>query len=107
MIENFASHVWIEEPFLKYLSRSSTNFKTKLSTACCIVQTVQQDINLIVTALIIIHPCFLKTVPLNHWRSIKIEEMAKVVAPVWGTESIQFLAALAIFHQDDFEEKDK
>ena len=33
--------------------------------------------------------------------------MAKVVAPVWGTESIQFLAALAIFHQDDFEEKDK
>ena len=28
------------------------------------------------------------------------EEKAKVVAAVWGTEFIQFLAALAIFHQD-------
>ena len=33
-------------------------------------------------------------------RRIKTEEMAKVVAAVWGTEWIQFLAALAIFHQD-------
>ena len=29
------------------------------------------------------------------------EEKAKVVTAVWGTELIQFLAALAIFHLDD------
>ena len=32
-----------------------------------------------------------------HGRRIKTEESAKVVAAVWGTELIQFLAALAIF----------
>ena len=32
---------------------------------------------------------------------MKIEEKAKVVAAGWGTELIQFIAALAIFHQDD------
>ena len=37
---------------------------------------------------------------------MKTEEKAKVVAAVWGMELIQFLAALDIFHQDDFEEKD-
>ena len=36
---------------------------------------------------------------------IKTEEKAKVVAAVCGTELIQFLAVLDIFHQDDFEEK--
>ena len=40
-----------------------------------------------------------------HRRKIKKEEKAKVAA-VWGTELIQFLAALHIFHQDDFEGKD-
>ena len=40
-------------------------------------------------------------------RRIKTEEKAKVVASVCGEEFIQFLAALAIFHQDDFEEKDE
>ena len=30
------------------------------------------------------------------------EDKAKVVAVVWGTEFIQFLAALTIFHQGDF-----
>ena len=30
-----------------------------------------------------------------------------VVAAVWGTEFIKFLAALAILHQDDFEEYDE
>ena len=34
-------------------------------------------------------------------RIIKTEEKAKVVAAIWGTELIQFLAALAILHQDD------
>ena len=37
----------------------------------------------------------------NHRRRINTEEKAKVVAAVWGTELIQFLAALAILHQDD------
>ena len=35
------------------------------------------------------------------------QKKAKVVAAVWGTELIQFLAPLNIFHQDDFEEKDE
>ena len=38
---------------------------------------------------------------LFHRRRIKTEEKAKVVAAVWGTELIKFLAALAFFHQDD------
>ena len=37
---------------------------------------------------------------------IKTEEKALVVAAVWGTEFVQFLAALDIFHQVDFEEKE-
>ena len=41
----------------------------------------------------------------NHRRRIQAEETAKVVAAVWGTELIQFLVTLDIFHQDDFEEK--
>ena len=31
-------------------------------------------------------------------RRINTDEKAKVVAAVWGTEMIQFLAALAILH---------
>ena len=46
-------------------------------------------------------------VPLLHRRRIKTEENAKVVAAVWGTEFIKFLAALDIFNQDDFEVKDE
>ena len=34
-------------------------------------------------------------------RRINTEEKANVVAAVWGTEFIQFLAAQATFHQDD------
>ena len=34
-------------------------------------------------------------------KKLTTEEKAKVVAAVWGTELIQFLAALAILHQDD------
>ena len=45
------------------------------------------------------------TIVANHRRRIKTEEKAKVVAAVCGTELIQFLAVLDIFHQDDFEEK--
>ena len=40
-----------------------------------------------------------------HRRRIKTEEKAKVVADVQGTELIQFLAALAIFHQDDLKKR--
>ena len=36
-----------------------------------------------------------------HRRRIYTEEKAKVVAASWGKEFIQFLVALAIFHQDD------
>ena len=39
-------------------------------------------------------------------RRIYTEEKAKVVAAVWGIECIQFLAALAVLHQDyTYEEK--
>ena len=41
----------------------------------------------------------------GHRRRIYTEEMEKVVATVWGAESIQFLAALAIFHQDDMKKR--
>ena len=44
---------------------------------------------------------------LYHVRRIKTEEKSKVVAAAWEPELIQFLAALEIFHQDDFEEKDE
>ena len=37
--------------------------------------------------------------------SWKIKEKANVVAAVLGTELIQFLDALAIFHQDDLKKK--
>ena len=37
----------------------------------------------------------------THIVRIQAEEKAKVVAVVWGTELIEFLAALAILHQDD------
>ena len=40
----------------------------------------------------------------GHRRRINTEEKTTVVAAVWGKEFIQFLAALAILHQDDFEE---
>ena len=36
-----------------------------------------------------------------HRRRINTEEKANIVAFVWGTELIQFLVELSIFHQDD------
>ena len=33
------------------------------------------------------------------------EEKAKVVAAVWGPKLVHFLAALAIFHQDDVKKR--
>ena len=42
----------------------------------------------------------------SHRRRMKTEEKAKFAA-VWGTEFIQFLVALAILHQDNFEEYDE
>ena len=44
---------------------------------------------------------FLTTLSRKHRRRIKIKEKAKVVIAVWGAELIQFIAALAILHQDD------
>ena len=41
----------------------------------------------------------------RHRRRIKTEEKAKVGASVWGKESIQFLAVLAILHKDDLNNK--
>ena len=38
---------------------------------------------------------------IGHRRRIKTKEKAKVVTSVGGTELIQFLAALAVLHQDD------
>ena len=38
-------------------------------------------------------------------RRIKTEEKEKVVAAAWGTELIQFYAALAILHQDDLKKR--
>ena len=38
-------------------------------------------------------------------RRIKTEEQAKVVAAVWGTELIQFLASPVLFHQDDLKNR--
>ena len=41
----------------------------------------------------------------DHRRRIKTEKMVKVVVAVWGTELIQFLATLAILHQDDLQKR--
>ena len=38
-------------------------------------------------------------------RRIKTEEKAKVVAAVWGAKFIRFLAALAVLHWDDLENR--
>ena len=37
--------------------------------------------------------------------TVKTEEKAKVIAAVWGTKLIQFLAASAIFHKDDLKKR--
>ena len=41
-----------------------------------------------------------------HRRRIYIEERAKVVAAVWGTEIIKFLAALAVLHKVELHQDD-
>ena len=38
-------------------------------------------------------------------RRVKTEEKAKIVAAIWGTEFIQFLAAVAVLHQDDLKKE--
>ena len=40
-----------------------------------------------------------------HRRMINSEEKSKVVAAAWETEFIQFLASLAILHQDDLKKR--
>ena len=47
----------------------------------------------------------LPQVGFGHRRRIYTEEKAKVVAAVWETELLQFLAVLAIFHQDDLKNR--
>ena len=42
------------------------------------------------------------SVQYEHRRRIFTEDMAKVVAAVWGTEFIQFLSVLAIFSPGRF-----
>ena len=49
-------------------------------------------------------PPTLLALALGKGRRIKTEERAKAVAFVWGTEFIQFLAALGILQKGDFEE---
>ena len=44
-------------------------------------------------------------VRVRHRIRINTEEMAKVVAATWKTELIQFLATLAILHQDDLKKR--
>ena len=39
--------------------------------------------------------------PAFHKVFDKGEEKAKLIAAVWGTEFIKFLATLAVLHQDD------
>ena len=46
-----------------------------------------------------------KCAEVMHRRRMKTEEKAKVVAAVCGKELIQFLAALAIFHQDGLKKR--
>ena len=41
----------------------------------------------------------------GHGRRIKTEEKAKVVVAYWGMELIQFLAAVAILHQDNLKKR--
>ena len=45
------------------------------------------------------------SIHLHQRKRIYTEEKANVVAAVWGTELIQFLALLAILHQDDLKNK--
>ena len=40
----------------------------------------------------------------DHRRRIYTEEKAKVDASVWGAELMQFLAALAILHQEELDD---
>ena len=45
--------------------------------------------------------CQVHALPLGYTRRIYKEKKAKVVAASWGAELLQFLAELAIFHQDE------
>ena len=46
-----------------------------------------------------------RTIVSNIEKRIYTEENAMVVAASWGTEFLQFLAALAILHQDDLKNR--
>ena len=66
-------------------------------------QTVMNKKGLMVFAVIYLVDFFYPFY--NHRRRIKTEEKAKVVAAVWGTESIYFFASQAIMHQDDLKNR--
>ena len=52
------------------------------------------------------HLCTVRTLQaVSHRRRINTEEKAKVVAAIWGTECMQFLVALAVFHQVDLKNR--
>ena len=52
-----------------------------------------------------LYSSILHTRMLWHRRRIYAEEKAKVVAGVWGTDCIPYLAALAILQQDDLKKR--
>ena len=51
--------------------------------------------------------CRARTFQTQKKDTYTVEGKAKVLAAALGTELIQFLGALAILYQDDFEEKDE
>ena len=79
--------------------------KTQLFCRKCCVKVLRRE-----TFILAGHSFFSRSKEgegLTHRRRIKTEATAKVVASVWGTECIQFLAALAILYQDDFGNQDE
>ena len=52
-------------------------------------------------------PLFSEDCPIKPLKKYKDRRNGKGSRSCLGDRTIQFLAALAIFHQDDFEEKDK
>ena len=54
---------------------------------------------------VVVNPLLYLVVGYIYRRRIYREEKAKVVSAIWGTEVFQFLAALAILHQDELENR--
>ena len=75
------------------------------------IQNEQPCLNFLVRQIHVCLPFFCPVLPcslspfLAQKKMINKEEKAKVVAAAWGTELTQFLAALAILHQDDLKKR--